>query len=101
MGAAAAVIIRRQRDIVETFQGARATDAQSARTPGDLGVEEDRIFRGLVNRAVIRPTPDGRFYLDEPSWHALGRTRRRVASIILVIVALAAIFIFMSRNVPQ
>ena len=97
MGAAAAVIIRRQRDIVETFQGARAIDAQSARDPGELGVEEDRIFRGLIRRAVIRPAGDGRYYLDELSWQALGRTRRRVALVMIVIVLLTIAVAFISR----
>jgi hypothetical protein len=97
MGAAAAIIIRRQRDIVETFQGARATSVQTARHPGELGVEEDRIFRGLIRRAVIRPSEDGRYYLDEPSWVALGSMRRRIALMIMLLVILAGATIFFSQ----
>ena len=98
MGAAAAVIMRRQRDIEETFQGARATDVQTARVPGDLGVEEDRIFRGLVTRAVIRPTSDGRYYLDEPSWQALRRMRHRAALIMLFVVLMFFFIVYFTRQ---
>jgi hypothetical protein len=86
MGAAVAVIMRKQRDIVYVFQGARALTPETARDPNELGVEQDMIFRGLVGRAVLREAGKGRYYFDEPSWRALSSMRHRVAFIIGIIV---------------
>ncbi|HEY4304271.1 MAG TPA: hypothetical protein VGM82_07390 [Gemmatimonadaceae bacterium] len=90
MGAAIAIIVRRQKEIVEVFEGARATSPGTARYPEEIGIDQSRIFRGLINRAVVRPVGDGRYYLDEPSWVALRRQRRRGA--LATIIVLAALF---------
>jgi hypothetical protein len=87
MGAAAAIILRRERDIVQVYRGAGATDARTARTPDDLGVERRLPFGMLVRHAVLRDAGDGRYYLDEPSWEALRRMRHRLVVIMLLIVA--------------
>jgi hypothetical protein len=91
MGAAVAIIMRKQRDVVYVFQGARATSPETARDPGELGVEQDLIFRGLVRRAVLRDAGNGRYYFDQPSWSALSSTRHRlafvIASIVLIMIA--------------
>ena len=105
MGAAVVVaaVVRQQREIVEVFQGARATSPETARDPIELGLDHDRIFRGLIDRAVIRDAGNGRYYVDEPSWRALGRTRRRGAfiAVALVIVILAVgILVSLSRVSP-
>jgi hypothetical protein len=92
MGAAAAIIIRKQREIVDTYRAAHATMASAARDPGELGVEQTRIFDGLVRRAVLRDAGNGRYYLDEPSWVALGATRRRIALVMIVIALLLVLF---------
>lgn len=90
MGAAVAIIVRKQREIVEVFEGARATSPELARYPDELGIDTTHIFDGLVRRAVLRPVGDGRYYVDEPSWVAMHTMRRRrVAG--LMIVALAVV----------
>jgi hypothetical protein len=86
MGAAVAIVVRKQREIAEVFEGARATSLELARYPDELGIDESHIFHGLVRRAVLRPAGDGRYYLDEPSWVAMNDRRRRVAGIMLVAV---------------
>ena len=94
--AAAAIIIRREKDLVAHFRSAGATSPQRSRTPGELGVEDDNlIWRILVKGAVIREGAAGAYYLDEPSWEALGRRRRRMAIIIGVfMLALALVTLF-------
>jgi hypothetical protein len=87
MGAAAAVILRKQRDIGHIFQGARATSPETARVPDELGVDAHLAFRSLVRRAVLREAHDGRYYLDEPSWNALHTQRRRAALLLLLLSA--------------
>ncbi|HXT16853.1 MAG TPA: hypothetical protein VN706_14535 [Gemmatimonadaceae bacterium] len=93
MGAAAAIVLRRQRDIVYMYLGAGATSPADARAPGDLGVESNRIFRGLVNRAVLRDAGNGRYYLDEASWKALNRGRRRAVLIVVLLAALVTLLV--------
>jgi hypothetical protein len=95
MGAAvAAIVVRRQRDMVQTYRGVNATSPERAREPGEIGLEQDMIFKGLVRRAVLRDAGGGRYYLDEPSWQALRRTRHRLALVILAIVLLLGALVF-------
>ena len=91
MGAVIAVIVRKQREIVEVFEGARATRPELARYPDELGIDTTHIFDGLVRRAVLRPVGDGRYYVDEPSWMAMTNMRRRRAAVLLI--ALAAVVV--------
>jgi hypothetical protein len=86
MGAAAAIILRRERDIVQVYRGAGATDVRTARAPDDIGVERRLPFHMLVRHAVLRDAGNGRYYLDEPSWQALRRMRHRVVGLMLLIV---------------
>ncbi len=93
MGAVvAAVIARRERDIVDAFHSARATDPTTARDPGDVGVHQEVAFRLLVRRAVLRDAGGGRYFLDEPSLQAHRSARRRMLAVVLV----AAIIILVS-----
>jgi hypothetical protein len=93
--AAAAIIIKREKDLVEHFRRAGATTPQAAQSPDELGVEDDNlIWRILVKGAVIRTGSEGRYYLDELSWEALGRRRRRLAVIMVAVLAAIAIAIF-------
>jgi hypothetical protein len=86
MGAAAAIIMRRERDIVNTYRGAGATSRERARRPEELDVGHRLVFDRLVRRAVLREAGDGRYYLDEQSWEAVRYIRRRLAIVILLLV---------------
>ena len=89
MGAAAAVIIARERRVVEAFTAAGATSPERARPVEALGVESDGMaLRRLKGHAVIREADAGRFYLDLPSWNALRRMRRKLALVLLLVVIL-------------
>jgi hypothetical protein len=90
MGAAVAIILRKERDIVSTYRGAGAVSPGRARQPEELGLDRRLVFDRLVRRAVLREANDGRYYLDEPSWEALRSTRRR-AVMIFAIVALVVV----------
>lgn len=95
--AAAAIIIKREKDLVEHFRRARATTPQTAQSPDALGVDDNNlIWRILVKSAVIRAGTDGSYYLDEPSWEALGRRRRRLAIIMLVAVVALGLLVYLA-----
>jgi hypothetical protein len=85
--AIAAIIARQERDIVNGFRGVGATSPARARDPDELGVKYQTAFDRLTRAAVLRDAGDGRYYLDEPSWIALRDRRRRVAIVMLVVMA--------------
>ncbi len=87
MGASviAAVIVKRERQLVAHFRRAGATTPAAAKTPDELGVATRLAWERLVRRAVIREAAPGKYYLDEPSWEAARALRRRVAIVALVI----------------
>ena len=89
--AAAAILIRREKDLVAHFRSHGALDAAHAMTPAALGVEERFAWTVLRNRAIIRDGAPGTYYLDEPSWEAANTRRRRVAIVALIFVLVALV----------
>lgn len=93
MGAAAAVIIiKKERDLVEHFQRVGAISPQTARTKDEIGVDGGTAWFRLVDDAVVRSTDNGRFYIDVLTWEALERRRKRVMMVALIIAVLAVAF---------
>ena len=99
MGASAfaAVILVKEKHIVAAFRQAGATSAASAVTPAALGVSERLAFSALRRRAVLREVAPGHFFLDEPSWEALGRMRRR-RLMLVALLALAGLLALLARR---
>lgn len=94
MGGAVTVILIKERQIVDAFERAGATSAATAVTPSDIAVDLDGVGgRRLVERAIIRDAGDGRYYLDLLGWEALRRQRRRILFVILLLIALGALFL--------
>jgi len=94
MGAAVTIMLIKERQIVEAFMRAGATSAASAVHPSDIAVDVTNIGgRGLIRRAVIREADEGRYYLDLPGWEALRGHRRRVLFVVLLLIALLALFL--------
>ncbi len=77
--AIAAVIRRKEREVVDDFRRGGATSPTTAKSLADLGLEDSWPVRRLQRRAVIREPQPGVLYLDEEVWSAVRRTRRRVA----------------------
>ena len=93
MGAAAAVILMRERQVVEAFERAGATSPDRAVPANDVGVDDTGIgWRRLRERAIVREAAPGRFYLDVEVWQANRRTRRRIALMLAVILLAALVF---------
>ena len=99
MGGAVAVMIIKERRMVEAFTQAGATSPASGVYPGDIAVDLAAIGgRRLIEGAIIREAGDGRFYVDLPSWEALRRRRRRVLFAILLVIAIG--FLILSGLFP-
>ncbi|MEO8634051.1 MAG: hypothetical protein ABI587_02130 [Gemmatimonadales bacterium] len=86
MGAVAAIIIRREKELVAHFRQAGAVSSATAQSLGALHVDDGTPLQRLRERAVIREGAPGTFYLDEPSWLALSHARRRLMLVMLVVV---------------
>src|SRR5256885_17229700 len=99
MGAAAAVIMMRERRLVEAFTLAAATSPERALPVETLGVDYDALaLRRLQQRAVIREGAPGRFYLDVPSRQALWRMRRRVGFLVIAVVMFVASLLLFTQS---
>ena len=95
MSTISAVILARERRMVNRVRAAGASSPEQARTLEQLGISRGVILRRLRERAVIRQAGPDRFYLDEPSWEAVRRARRRaihVMGVIVLIVLFAVVF---------
>jgi hypothetical protein len=94
MGAAVAVILMKERQVVDAFTRAGATSAEHAVDPSDLAVDMTGVAaRRLVEHAALRDAGAGRFYLDVLTWEALRRQRRRILFVILLVMVLGLLFL--------
>ena len=95
MSSVAAVILAKERRMVNRVRAAGAVSREQARTLDELGITRGPILRRLRERAVIREGSADHFYLDEESWAAVQRSRRRaihVLGVIALVVLLAVLF---------
>lgn len=97
--AAAAIIIKRERDLVDHFRRAGAMSPYTAQTPSALGVEQRFAWERLVDGAVIRAGATGTYYLDEASWEALRRRRQMIAIGIAILMTSLAVLVAISAAV--
>jgi hypothetical protein len=93
--AVAAVIARREREVVDDFRAAGALAPATAQPYTAIGLGESLALKRLRDRAVIREAAPGTYYLDEEVWAAVRRTRRRIATMILVVLAVMLLGVLM------
>jgi hypothetical protein len=101
MGAAIiAIAMRKERELAEAFQRAGATSAEHARTLDEIGIAPHGIgWRRLTERAIVRETDAGKYYLDLPSWAATQHMRRKRGFIIgAVLLLFIALFYFVGPH---
>ena len=94
MTSVTAIILARERRMVGRLRTAGAISPEQARTLEELGLSKGVILHRLRDRAVIREAGPDRYYLDEPSWEAVRRARRRAIHV-LGVVALVVLFAFL------
>lgn len=94
MGATAAIILLKERQLVEAFERAGVTSPAVARTPDEVGVDPHGVgWRRLREHAVVREAGagSGRYYLDVEVWQSLRRMRRRIIVILVLVIVAAAL----------
>jgi hypothetical protein len=89
--AIAAVIRRKEREVVDDFRRGGATSPTTAKSLADLGLADSWPVRRLQKRAVIREPEPGIMYLDEEVWAAVRRTRRQIALIFGTVLLLLVV----------
>ena len=92
-GAIAAMIARREREVVDDFRAAGATSPERAQSYTASGFGATVAIKRLHNHAVIREAAPGTFYLDEEVWEAVRRTRMRIGMVL--ILSLVAVLVGM------
>lgn len=90
MGAAvvAAAMRMREQEVIDDFRAAGATSPDRAQSYTAIGRGGSLAVRRLRNRAVIREASPGVFYLDEEVWAAVRRTRLRMATVFMALLAM-------------
>jgi hypothetical protein len=86
--AIAAMLRMREQEVVDDFRTAGATSPDKAQSYQAIGLGDSLAIKRLRSRAVIREAAPGRFYLDEEVWAAVRRTRRRMATVFISVLAL-------------
>jgi hypothetical protein len=94
MGAAAVVLIREKR-VMQSFLQAGATSPDRAVTPEELGVDTGGIgWRRLRDHAIVRETGagTGRYYLDVEVRDAVHGMRLRFLMVLVLVLLVALAF---------
>jgi hypothetical protein len=92
--AVAAVIIRREQELVDLFRSAGATSPATAKSLGEVGVEQAWPLSRLRRRAIVRESAPGRYYLDEEVWTAIRGIRQRMVLLLLTVVAVTGFLVW-------
>jgi hypothetical protein len=98
MSTVSAVLMGQERRMVGRLRAAGAVSREQARTLEELGITRGVILRRLRERAVIRQAAPDRFYLDEESWAAVRRSRRRAIHVLWVIALVVLLAVLFSRR---
>ncbi|MEX1128183.1 MAG: hypothetical protein WEB50_06440 [Vicinamibacterales bacterium] len=98
MSTVAAVLLAKERRMVNRLRAAGAVSREHARTLEELGVPHGVVLRRLRDRAVIREAAGGHFYLDEESWAAVRRSRRRAIHVLWVVALVLLLAVLFSRR---
>jgi hypothetical protein len=102
MSTIAAIILGQERRMVNQLRMAGAINPAQARTLEELGLSDGLILHRLRDRAVVRHAGPDRYYLDEESWNAVRRSRRRAVHIswLLALIGLLALLFARTALAP-
>ncbi|MDQ2666107.1 MAG: hypothetical protein M3Z05_08870 [Gemmatimonadota bacterium] len=102
MGSAVAVLLIKERHIVEAMERIGAISPATARGLDDLqalGVDDRGMpWHALKSRVVVRQASEGLYYLDMEVWQAARRRRVRVLLLVVAVVVVAGLIRWMSAS---
>lgn len=85
--------------MVGRLVAAGAVSKESAKTLESVGLHKGVILHRLRERAVIRETTPGHYYVDLESWEAVRHMRRRAASVVgILALILLFLIVFYSKR---
>jgi hypothetical protein len=88
---AAAVVARARREVREYFETRNADSAARAVEYAAPDHIHQRQFDALVGRGILRPTGDGRYWIDREAVRAEEERRRAALKTMLVIIAVVVV----------
>ena len=80
---------RLERRTAKAFRLAGALAPEHAKSLAQLGLEEDRIVRRMVDQRIIREARAGEFYLDEDAFREYRALVLRLVLVPAIIISLA------------
>jgi hypothetical protein len=102
VGAVVAIIAAsQQRRFIAAFHDAGATSAQTARPLAEIGANDARLLRALMNQGVVCEPSPGRYFFDDAAYAALLRSRRPIALLVLALALLGVllgVFVALTRR---
>ena len=81
----------KEREVREVFFSKGATSPATAASFADLGLDESMAVARLKRRAVVRESAPGLYYFDDGVWQAIRNTRRRMAVVLLLALAIVGL----------
>jgi hypothetical protein len=90
-GAVAAMIAKREREVVDDFRAAGAISPERAQSYTASGFGASLAIKRLHDHAVIREAAPGTYYLDEEVWTAVRRTRMRIVMLLMLVLVVVLI----------
>lgn len=82
--------------LINSFRNSGTTSSRTSKTPEELKIRPDRLFRRLLNRGVINEAGSGRYYLNEGNLDEYNQVRRIRVMIIfgaLILLFLLSLFV--------
>jgi hypothetical protein len=92
--AVAAVILRRERELIDLFRDAGATTPATAKSLDDIGVMQAWPLSRLRRRAIVREAAPGKYYVDEEVWQAMRGMRQRIVLTLMAVIAITAFLVW-------
>ena len=90
----------KERQVRDVFFSKGAISPATAASLADLGLDETMAVARLKRRAVVRESAPGLFYFDDGVWQAMRSTRRRIAVVLLLVLAMfGLLFAYGSVNI--
>lgn len=98
MGAEAAIIAMKIRQIINRFLEAGAVSPEKAVTKEEIQIHNYLIFKKLTRKGVLVEAGEGRYYLNQERLALYLGNRRRILLMVLVLIILALLIFYLVQG---